>query len=504
MDELNSDKCLLKMNNICKSFPTVKALDDVSFDLYPGEIHCLVGENGAGKSTFIKILSGALEHDSGEIFFSGKKYDHLTPFISQNLGIRTIYQEAVLIPNLSVTENIFIGGELTSTFGFMKFKKEREETLKLLNELNIELDPDELVEKLDIASRQTVQIAKALAKKAKILILDEPTASLGKNETENLLKLMRQIKAKGVGIIYISHHLEEVFEIGDKVTVLRDGQKVAHHDVKNVESNQVIINEMVGRDVSMFYKKQPHEIGEVVLEVRDYCSKDTSASISFKLRKGEILSIVGMVGSGRTELLRQLFAIDKRIKGQMLLDGKDITPSSPIEAIKNGLCMIPEDRQRSGLFLDRSIKDNIIISALKKIKYFFFNFKEEKRIPQHYMHLLKIKANSSEQLVRSLSGGNQQKVVLSKWLFANARIFLFDEPTRGVDIGVKEEMYNIMTNLVNNGNSIIMVSSDLPEVIAMSDRVLVMKTGKIVGELLADKITEQKIIFYSIGGEVQI
>jgi ribose transport system ATP-binding protein len=487
------------MSEVSKSFSGVKALDDVSLDLYPGEIHCLVGENGAGKSTFIKILSGALKPDSGEICISGIQCDHLTPSVSQHFGIQTIYQETVLIPSLSISENVFFGNEIASVLGYVDFKRQKEETRKLLQDLDIQLDPDELVENLGIAARQTVQIAKALAKKATILILDEPTASFGKREAENLLKIVRQIRQKGVGIIYISHHIEEIFEIGDRVTVLRDGRRIANHRVKDVDSSQ-LIREMVGRDVSMFYKKQPHEIGETVLEVQDYCSIDYSSSISFGLKRGEILSIAGMVGSGRTELLRQLFAIDKRIKGRMLLDGKDITSSSPREAIKNGLCMISEDRQRAGLLLDRSIKDNIIITALGKIKWFFINVKEENNVARRFIKLLNIKAQSAEQLVRNLSGGNQQKVVVSKWLFVNARIFLFDEPTRGVDVGSKEEMYLIMTSLVKKGNSIIMVSSDLPEIIAMSDRVLVMRAGKIAKELKASAITEQNIMLYSLGG----
>lgn len=486
------------MNNISKSFYSLKALDEVYFDLYAGEIHCLVGENGAGKSTFIRILSGAIRQDFGEIIISGKRFTHLTPSISQHAGIRTIYQEILLIPDLSIVENIFIGNEINSVFGMVDFKKEREETDKLLQELNIELDPNELVGNLCIADQQIVQIAKALAKKAKILILDEPTASIGKSETETLINLIRKIKGKGVGIIYISHHLKEILEFGDRITVLRDGKKIADHYAKDVGLNQ-IINEMVGRDASMFFKKQTHNIGKTVLKVRDFCSIDHSASINFDLKKGEILSITGMVGSGRTEILNKLFALDRRIKGKIILDGKDVTASSPGEAIKNGFCLIPEDRKKFGLFLDRSIKDNIIIVALKKIKYFIINLMGEERITKDFINLLKIKTQSSEQLVRYLSGGNQQKVVLSKWLFADARIFLFDEPTKGVDVGAKEEIYRIITNLAKKGNSIIMVSSDLLEVIALSDRVLVMRKGQIVGELSSNEITEQNIMAYSVG-----
>jgi ribose transport system ATP-binding protein len=497
---LSDGRTVLQMHGVSKSFSGVKALDDVSFDLHAGEVHCLVGENGAGKSTFIKILSGALRPDSGEISVSGKRCEHLTPSVSRNLGIQTIYQETVLIPSLSVSENILFGNEITSGFGFMDFRRQKDATRALLKDLNIALDPDALVEDLGIAARQAVQIAKALVKKATILVLDEPTASFGKSETENLLALVGQVRQKGVGIIYISHHIEEIFEIGDRVTVLRDGRRVAHHSVREVSSEQ-LIKEMVGRDVSLFYRKEPHEVGDTVLEVQDYCSIDSSASISFSLRRGEILSIAGMVGSGRTELLRQLFAIDRRVKGRMVLEGKDVTPSSPRDAIRNGICMISEDRQKSGLFLERSIKDNIIITALESIRLFPFNSREEKRIAKRFINALRIRARSLEQTVRSLSGGNQQKVVVSKWLFVNARVFLFDEPTRGVDVGSKEEMYATMTDLVKAGNSILMVSSDLPEVIALSDRVLVMRAGRIVQELKGSEITEGSIMRHSLGGE---
>jgi ABC-type sugar transport system ATPase subunit len=491
---------LLEITNVSKSFPGVKAFSGISFDLFAGEVHCIVGENGAGKSTFIKILSGALRPDEGRITICGAEFAFVTPSIAQQLGIQTIYQETTLVPSLSVAENMFLGSEVTGRLNFVNFAQARTRTREWLDSLEIDIDPDELVENLGIAERQAVQIAKALLKQARILIMDEPTASFGRNEIARLLNLVKQIRASGVGIVFISHHLDEVFMIADRITVLKDGIKVACHNAGEVTHDQ-LIREMVGRDASLFYKKPVHHIGEVVLQVKNYRRHGVIDDVSFDLRRGEILGVAGMVGSGRTELARLIFAADNRDVGEIYCKGKRITIDSPDDAIRAGICLIPEDRQRSGLVLKRSIKDNIIIAGLSKLRGALLDGGEEKTIAERFIKRLAIRTPGPNQLVQNLSGGNQQKVVLSKWLFVDADIFIFDEPTRGIDVGAKEEIYHIMTGLAQQGKAIMMISSDMPELIAMSDRIIVMNKGRITATLQKAEISEENILSCSIGGE---
>jgi len=490
---------LLEINNVSKSFPGVKAFSNISFDLFAGEVHCIVGENGAGKSTFIKILSGALRPDEGRITICGTELGFVTPSIAQQLGIQTIYQETTLVPSLSIAENMFLGSEVTGKLTFVNFAHARAKTQELLDSLEVDIDPKELVENLGIAERQVVQIAKALMKQARILIMDEPTASFGRNEISKLLGLVKQIRASGVGIIFISHHLEEVFMIADRITVLKDGIKVACHNAGEVTHDQ-LIREMVGRDASAFYKKPVHNIGEVVLRVKNYSRHGVVEDVSFDLRQGEILGVAGMVGSGRTELARLIFAADKKDSGELHYKGKKTEVDSPADAIEAGICLIPEDRQRSGLILKRSIKDNVIIAGLNRLRGILLNGGEEKAVAENYIKLLAIRTPSHNQLVQFLSGGNQQKVVLTKWLFVDADVFIFDEPTRGIDIGAKEEIYNLMTGLAQKGKAIIMISSDMPELIAMSDRIIVMNKGRITTTLQKAEISEENILSCSIGG----
>jgi ABC-type sugar transport system ATPase subunit len=491
---------LLEVTNVSKSFPGVKAFSGISFDLFAGEVHCIVGENGAGKSTFIKILSGALRPDEGNITICGTQFAFVTPSIGQQLGIQTIYQETTLVPSLSVAENMFLGSEVTGSLSFVNFAQARAMTQECLNSLEIDIDPRELVENLGIAERQAVQIAKALLKRARILIMDEPTASFGRNEIMKLLDLVKQIRASGVGVIFISHHLDEVFMIADRITVLKDGIKVACHNAGEVTHDE-LIREMVGRDASLFYKKPSHGIGEVVLQVKNYSRRGVIDDASFDLHRGEILGVAGMVGSGRTELARLLFAADKRDSGEIYHQGKKITVDSPDDAIRAGICLIPEDRQRSGLILKRNIKDNIIIAGLNKLKGVLLNGGKEKAIADHFIKQLAIRTPGPNQLVQNLSGGNQQKVVLAKWLFVDADVFIFDEPTRGIDVGAKEEIYKIMTGLAQQGKAIMMISSDMPELIAMSDRIVVMNKGRITATLQKAEISEENILSRSIGGE---
>ena len=491
---------ILKMNNISKTFNTVKALNSVSFSLNEGEVHCIVGENGAGKSTFIKILSGAYGPDSGEILLFGEEYKCLTPSQARSLGIQTIYQETNIIPEMSVMENVFLGIENKKGKAFIDFKKTRERTIELIKQLNIKIDPNVIVNKLGVAEKQVVQIVKALATNTRILIMDEPTASFGRKEIEVLLNLVRTIKERGTSIIYISHHLEEVFEIADRVTVLKDGEVVANHCSADI-SEENLVCEMVGRDASLFYKKEKHEIGEKVLEIKDFKKGKKVKNVSLSLRKGEILGIAGMVGSGRSELARLICGADKRDSGELYVNNRKVKIANPKEGIRNGICLLPEDRKKDGGILDCDIKDNILIAAINRDIKFFINPKNEESIGDKYIKKLMIKTPSPKQLLKYLSGGNQQKVVIAKWLHANTDIFIFDEPTRGIDIGAKEEIYKLMTSLVKSGKAILMISSDMPELIAMSDKVIVMRNGEIQAELQGARINEETILSYSIGGD---
>jgi ribose transport system ATP-binding protein len=491
---------LLNIISLSKSFPGVKALDNVSFSLFPGEIHCLIGENGAGKSTFIKILSGAYIPDSGKINILGKDYRFITPLQAIELGIQTVYQESILVPTLSVAENIFLGSEKTNRQGFIDLKKAEKLADELLLTLKIEISPRRIVEELTTAERQLIGIVKALSRKAKVLILDEPTASLSQVEIERLLNLVREIKKTGAGVIYISHHLEEVFEIGDRITVLKDGKKINTHDNKNIDQD-VLIKEMVGREASLFYFKEKVEkpVSPSRLDVINFSKAGVLEKVSFSVKSGELFGIGGMVGSGRTELVRMMVGADRRDEGKIVLDGKEITPSTPLYAIKNGICLISEGRQKDGLILIRSITENISIAEVNITPGFFINLSKEYIKVRKLFDSLRIAAPNVNVEVKNLSGGNQQKVVLAKWLFTDCRIFIFDEPTQGVDIGAKQEIYRIMTDLLKANKIIIMISSDMPELISMSDRIGIMRKGSMIKIIEKKDISEEKILSYSIG-----
>ena len=490
---------ILDIRGLSKSFPGVRALQLVDFDLLDGEIHCLVGENGAGKSTFIKILSGALSPDRGVLTIFGEQYISLNPHQAIELGIQTVYQESILVGALSVAENIYLGHERLARFGRYDYSATVRDADTLMSSLDIDIDPRAIVEDLSTAERQIVGIVKALSKDARILILDEPTASLSSRETELLLNLLREVTKKRVGIIYISHHLEEVFEIGDRVTVLKDGRKINTHSGE-IDQAQ-LIREMVGRSADLFYSREEVDTGNATehrLQVVGYSSVDIN-EVSFEARSGEIFGIGGMVGSGRTELVRLLFGLDRRDSGRLIYDGREITPNSPSEAIRQGICLITEDRQSTGLILVRSVRENITSAKLNLQSGFFLDLSREQEEVQSLVKQLRIMTPSLEQEVMNLSGGNQQKVVLAKWLLANTDIFIFDEPTRGIDIGSKEEIYKLMTALIRENKILIMVSSDMPELTAMSDRIGVMRAGRLIKVLKKDEISEETILSYSIG-----
>ncbi|MDR2163933.1 MAG: sugar ABC transporter ATP-binding protein [Clostridiales Family XIII bacterium] len=492
-------KELLRLEDISKTFPGVQALKHVNFTLCEGEVHCICGENGAGKSTLIKVISGAhLPDQGGKIYFEGDEVT-LDPFKAIELGIQTIYQEHTIFAPLSVTENIFVGMEITAG-GVMKFSEMRRRTKEVLEYLNSDIDPDEITDRLSSGEQKIVEFAKALIFERKVIILDEPTASFSVTEIENLLDIIRKIKAKGIGIIYISHHLDEVFKIADRITVFRDGEFIVTSDIGGIDEPQ-LIRYMVGRDASAFYNRQFSVTpGEVVLKAEGLSGNGVSG-ISFELRRGEILGFAGMVGSGRSELMALLFGEVAKTAGKLTVFGKEANIRRPSDAIGHKMCYITEDRQSSGLFLIHSIARNTIIANLDREKKVVFTPRYEEAIADDYIRKLGTKAPNSSVPAGSLSGGNQQKVVLAKWFNTQGDIFLFDEPTRGIDVGAKQEIYQIMMDLLGEGKAIIMVSSDTPEVISMSDRILVMKECRIAGELSRDKISEENVLELSIGGK---
>ncbi|MDD3520262.1 MAG: sugar ABC transporter ATP-binding protein [Actinomycetota bacterium] len=493
------DEVILSLKNISKTFPGVQALQNISFDLRKGEIHCICGENGAGKSTLIKIISGAYQPDpGGYIEFEGSPVSFTHPSVAMKLGIQTIYQEHTIFPHLSITENIFVGMEITKN-GMMRKVEMRKKTEEVLKYLHSDLKPEQLVDELSSGEQKIVEIAKALVLDRKVIIMDEPTSSFSANEIDNLLEITKKIKERGIGIIYISHHLEEVFRIADRITVLRDGLHVITCDASEVDEAQ-LIRHMVGRDASAFYHRDFYPVGETVFKVENLSGNGVH-DISFELRRGEILGIAGMVGSGRSELMTLLFGGAEKTGGKVYVLGKEVNIKSPMNAIKNKMCYITEDRQFTGLFLIHTIARNTIIANMAKTKKFLVNPKKEIDTGNQYIEKLGTKANDSRMLAMNLSGGNQQKVVLAKWFNTNGEIYIFDEPTRGIDVGAKQEIYQIMMNLLKEGKAIIMVSSDMPEMVSMSDRVLVMKSGRIAGELKREEVSEENILELSIGGK---
>lgn len=488
---------ILSVRHIDKNFFGTQALSNVSFDLYAGEVHCLVGENGAGKSTLIKILSGAQPPDRGEIVIFGRKYTHLTPKQSIQLGIATIYQDVDLVGSLTVADNIFLGGERSSALGFVQPRQQEAASRDLMARLNIHIDPKALVEELSPAQKQTLQILKALHRDARILIMDEPTSSLGQEETRALMELVRGLTARGIAVIYISHYLEEILTIGDRITVLKNGEHVLTQPRAGIAITDVI-RAMVGREASLFYEKERVPIGDVMLEVRGYTRKNVVKNVSFEVRRGEIFGIGGMVGSGRTELLNLLFGVDKRDAGTLILNGAEITPNNPREAIERGLSLIVEDRAELGLLLSRPVRENIAL-ARNEQSAGVLNLRAEARMVQTMIDRLHIRLSGQGQEVGSLSGGNQQKSILGRWLLTDSQVFIFDEPTKGVDIGAREEIYRCMTDLVKQGHCIIMVSSDMPELLSMSDRIGVMRNGALEAIIDAAEATEEKLIRAFLG-----
>lgn len=490
---------ILKMQDISKSYGGIKALDKVNLELNKGEILCLVGENGAGKSTLIKILSGIICPDEGDIFLNGEEIQLKDPRTAHEYGISTVYQELEQFPHLTVMENIYMGRH-PEKLGFVDFKELKRKTIELMDKLNIHFNPDSYIKNLSLAQRQLVEIIKAISFNSKIVIFDEPTSSLTDNETEILFKIILNLKENGISIIYISHRLKDVFTIGDRVVVLKDGKNSGEGMVKELTEDQ-IITMMVGRNLENQFPKRKPKIGDEILRVENIENEHVK-NVSFSVRKGEIVGFGGLVGAGRTELARAIIGLDK-CSGNIYLNGKSVKNKTPEHAIKNKFAMVPEDRKEEGLVVILSVLRNIEMSSLKNLsKFGFMNTKLEVNCALQYIRQLRIKTPNYNYPVNSLSGGNQQKVVVAKCLATKPDILILDEPTRGIDVGSKAEIYEIMNELANEGVAIIMISSELPELLNMSDRIIVMREGKYIGELSAEDATEEAVMKLAMKEEI--
>ncbi|MCB0210241.1 MAG: sugar ABC transporter ATP-binding protein [Anaerolineae bacterium] len=494
----SSGKILLEMKGIGKSFPGVKALEGVSLTVREGQVHALLGENGAGKSTLIKILSGAYIRDEGEIFWEGQRANINSPQDAQDLGISTIYQEFNLAPHLSVGENIFLGNLPKKGF-VVDWATVRQRSREILDSLGVSFSMDESTSNLSVAEQQLVEIAKALNRKTRILIMDEPSAVLGEKDLEKLFEVVRTLQARGIGIIYISHRLKEIFELADEVTVLKDGRYVATRDISEVTMDD-LVKLMVGRDLQDVYPKRTPKLGDVVLEVNNISREGVLHDISFNLKAGEIIGFSGITGSGRTELARVIFGADPYTGGEMKLYDQPYKVRSPGDAISKGVALVTEDRKGQGLLLKLAVTQNTTISGLDQLTQLnVINLNKELELVKEYIRQLSIKTPGPNFLVVNMSGGNQQKVVLARWLSRGVRVFILDEPTRGIDVGSKSEIYQIMADLAAEGVAIMMISSELPEILGMSDRVMVMREGRIAKELSRAEASEETIMLHAVG-----
>ena len=500
---MESENNLLELRNIVKRYPGVLALDDVSMHVKSGEVHGLVGENGAGKSTLIKVLAGAHSPDGGEIYFDGQSFSALKPHQAMELGIACIYQELNQVNYMTVAENIFLGRELKGKRSLLDRKSQEEQTRQLLKDFELDIEPDMAVGYLGVGRRQMVEICKAVHSKAKLIIMDEPTASLSEKETGELFRIVAKLKKQHVTMIFISHRLEEIKAICDNLTVMRDGKVVANKAIEDVTVDN-IIRLMVGRDITNKYPKKTVPIGSVLLEVKNL-EKDTIFSdISFLVRAGEILGFSGLVGAGRTEVVRALTGADKLTGGQIFVKGKKITIKNPRDSIKAGIAFLTEDRKGQGLVLLQSVEFNSTLVNLQdfKTKKLFIDLPKIRKAAQKMVNDMSIKVPSVATLAGQLSGGNQQKVVIAKWLMTSAKIFIFDEPTRGIDVGAKIEVYNLINELVSNGCAVIMISSEMDECMGMADRIVVMHEGSITAKIQRDEFSQEKIM-YAASGIVQ-
>ena len=486
----------LQLKNITKTYPGVVALDDVSLDIVEGEVHALVGENGAGKSTLIKTCTGAIKPDKGSIFIKGQEFTEFTPITSAENGIGVIYQEFNLVDQLSVAENIFLGRAIRKGF-VIDQKAMEEEAAKIFKQFDINIDPKALVGDLTLGFQQLVEIAKAISQNAKLLIMDEPSAPLTHTEVHALYAMVAKLKASGVTIIYISHRMDEIFKLSDRVSVLRDGQMVKTMNTADTNLDD-LVTLMVGRELTETYPSRADCISDEVLLTVENLSGDIVSDINLEIKRGEVLGLAGLIGSGRTELAELLFGYKKKKSGRVTLEGKEVSPRLPKEAIATGIALVPEDRKKLGALLDFSITENISIAVLERIsKHFTVDQKAERKLAEDYKESINIKTPNLKQKIKNLSGGNQQKVIIAKWLATKPTLVIFDEPTRGIDVGAKSEIYALVNSLVESGKAVLMISSEMEEVMGMSDRILVLHQGKISGELQRKDFTQEKIMGYA-------
>ncbi len=494
------EKSALSVKGIVKRYPGVTALDNINLEFLKNEVHAICGENGAGKSTLIKILTGAIQAEEGTIAIEGIERKSFTPFEAMfKYGIAAIYQEFNLVPYLSIAENIFLGNEIKKKDGFLDIRKMNQEAKNALDILGIDLDPRVKVQSLTIAYQQIVEIAKAISHNVKILIMDEPSAPLTTNEVDKLFELVRNLKKRGVTIIYISHRMAEIFELSDRVSVFRDGRYINTFITAETDKKE-LIHCMVGRELLETFPQRKCKPSEIMLSVENLSSVENIKDITFSVRAGEVLGFGGLVGAGRTELVRAVFGADKVTGGTIEINGKKVAIANPVEAVKLGLGLIPEDRKQHGIISEMSIKENISYSSFKKVSRMRLIIpKYLKEIADKYKKLLNIVTPDIEKKIKELSGGNQQKVVLAKWLATDCQILLFDEPTRGVDVGAKQEIYELINKLAEDGKAIIFISSEMPELLGMTDRIIVMHEGEITGELTKEDATQEKILQLASG-----
>jgi ribose transport system ATP-binding protein len=495
-----TDRLLIEARAVTKTFPGVRALDNVDLELKAGETHILLGENGAGKSTLMKILSGAYPPDAGEVFIEGQRVEVFDPRVAQRMGVSIIYQEFNLIPYMNVAQNIFLG-RFPMSYGLIDHKKMHADAAALLGSLNMNVDTHTLIVDLSPAQQQMVEIAKALSIKSTILIMDEPTSSLSERETEQLFATIHQLNAKGMGVIYISHRLQEIQEVGDRVTVLRDGQLVGRRAISEVTVDE-LVGMMVGHSVEHMFERDYQARGAECLRVENLSSGNRLHNVNVTLHAGEIVGLAGLVGSGRTDLARAIYGVDNYDSGQIYLFGKAISNLHASDLVERGISLLPEDRKNQGLALILPVAENIVVSSLDRLfPRMFVSKKKEQAIAMRYVEQLRIATPSTSRLAQFLSGGNQQKVVLAKWMCTKAKVFIFDEPTRGIDVGAKAEIHALMNQLVKEGAAVLMISSELPEVIGMSDRIYVMREGAIVAEIPHRDATQERIIEYAMGAD---
>lgn len=493
---------MIEMTGISKAFSGNQVLKDVSFSLEKGEIHALMGENGAGKSTMMKVLTGIYKRDAGTIIVKGEEVNFTSPKEAEKAGIAVIHQELNILPHLSIAENLFLGKEETvGKTSILRTKSMNTKTKKILGELGLDVNPSSPASELSVGKQQIVEIAKALSAEAEVIVMDEPTAALTDREIDTLFKTIRNLQKKGVSFIYISHRMEEIFSLCDRITVLRDGEFAGVKYIKET-SFEEIVQLMVGRELGERFPERHAEIGEVKLAVKGLSRKGCFENISFELRKGEVLSIAGLMGAGRTEVAQTLFGYRKADAGDVELDGKKVKINSPRTAKNLGIGYVTEDRKSEGLLVDFTVEENISLTNFHEIsKYGLISQKKESALYQSMKERLGIRTSGPHQTAKSLSGGNQQKVVIAKWIGIEPELLILDEPTRGVDVGAKKEIYSIINQLAERGVAILMISSELPEVLGMADRVLIMHEGKLAGELSKEEMTQEKIMHYATGGE---